>query len=105
FLAARKNCLIDPSDDASCTAKRSFTYERYLAVGDGDVASVSAEAWKTRNTPTGTLLGFVLWQETGDPSTNAQVFVFNDPQPGHAWGSLDDLVAGCQSTFGNNGIV
>ncbi len=49
FLSAGKSCLFDKSDDAACDSKRAFTFERYLAVGDGDIASVSDEVWKTRH--------------------------------------------------------
>ncbi len=105
FLAAGKSCLFDPSDDATCDAKRSFTFERYLAVGDGDIASVSAEAWKTRGTPTGTLQGVVTWQANGEPATKSHLYVFKDPRPGQAWSSVDALAAANVQAGGNNGII
>ncbi len=92
FLAAGKNCLFDGEDDATCDHERAFTYERYLAVGDGDVASVLSEVYKTRGTATGTLRGHVLSDETGEGVPNAQVFVFYDPRPDEKWESLDAVI-------------
>jgi hypothetical protein len=102
FLTAGKSCGVN---DTACNASRAFTWERYLAVGQGDVASVSDVAWKTRGTPTGTLQGVVFWDANGDPALQSHVYVFRDPQPGHGWASLDDLVNGAQSAFGDYGIV
>ncbi|MFO0757197.1 MAG: PHP domain-containing protein [Byssovorax sp.] len=83
FLAAGKSCLFDKSDDQACDFKRSFTYERYLAVGDGDIASVAADVWKTRGTPTGKIDGVVVYGSTGEPAPNASVDFFADPDPAH----------------------
>src|SRR6185369_16947517 len=78
FLAAGKRCLYAPSDDDTCDHKRAFTYERYLAVGDGDIASVAAEVFRTRGTEVGKLKGTVVSASTGEPSPHAQVFIFQD---------------------------
>lgn len=92
FLAAAKNCLFDTADDEACDRHRAFTYERYLAVGDGDVASVLGEVFRVRGAQTGTVKGHVLFESTGQPAPNAQIAVFLDPEPGRAWASLDELV-------------
>ncbi|APR83440.1 Hypothetical protein A7982_08789 [Minicystis rosea] len=105
FLAAGKSCLFDASDDETCDNKRAFTFERYLAVGDGDIGSVSDEVWKTRGTKTGVLQGEVRWQSTGEPSPKARVYVFQNPVPGRGWGSIDDLVDANLRTLGNVGII
>ncbi|MFT3773369.1 MAG: PHP domain-containing protein [Minicystis sp.] len=105
FLAAGKSCLFDTSDDETCDNKRAFTFERYLAVGDGDIASVSDEVWKTRGTPTGEIRGEVRWQSTGEPSPKARVYVFQNPVPGRGWRDLDELVDANLRTAGNVGIV
>src|SRR5690606_36349284 len=70
FLAAGKNCAIDAADDAECDRNRTFTFERYLAVGDGDIASVTEEMYRVRGTPTGELAGHVLWAATGEAVPN-----------------------------------
>jgi hypothetical protein len=79
FLAAGKNCLFDTADDSSCDRHRSYLFERYLVVGDGDIASVAEEIYRMRGTPTGKLEGVVLWSSTGEPVPNARLFVFEDP--------------------------
>src|SRR6185369_12819028 len=66
FLVAGKNCLFDDSDDKTCDPNRAFTYERYLAVGDGDVASVLSEVYRVRGSPTGTVRGHVLSGQSGE---------------------------------------
>lgn len=105
FLAAGKNCLFDTSDDAECDSKRAFTYERYLAVGDGDISSIAADVWKTRGTTTGSVKGFVSWASTGQPAPRAQVFVFRNAKPGQGWDSVDDLAKANFAKFGDYGLV
>ncbi len=90
FLAAVKSCAWDKSDDADCDNRRAFVYERYFAIGDGDIASVAADVWKTRKTPTGELSGVVQTQ-TGEPAANAHVFLFKDPDPNRRWKSVDEI--------------
>jgi len=90
FLSATKSCLFDKSDDADCDNRRAFVYERYLAVGDGDIASVAADVWKTRKTPTGEVQG-VVQMASGDPGANARVFLFRDPDSKRTWESVDAI--------------
>jgi hypothetical protein len=92
FLAAGKHCLFDTADDDACDKQRVFTYERYMAVGDGDVASVLDEVYRVRGTATGTVRGHVITDTTGEGSPNAQVSVFYDPDPSKQWATLDELV-------------
>ena len=92
FLAAGKNCLFDTADDDACDKHRAFTYERYMAVGDGDVASVLTEVYRVRGTETGTVRGHVIMETTGEGAPNAQISVFLDPDPGREWASLDELL-------------
>ena len=91
FLAATKSCLFDKSDDADCDNQRAFIYERYLAVGDGDIASIAADVWKTRKTPTGVVEG-VVQMSSGDPGVNAHVFLFRDPDSKRTWNTVDEVV-------------
>jgi hypothetical protein len=90
FLAATKSCLFDKSDDADCDNKRAFIYERYLAVGDGDIASVADDVWKTRKTPTGTVQG-VVQMSTGAAGANAHVYLFRDPDAKRVWNNVDEV--------------
>lgn len=105
FLAASKTCLFSEDDDAACDAQRAFGYERYLAVGDGDVASVTEAMYRLRDAPTGTISGHVLWNSTLEAVPNARLFVFADPHPGEPWTSLDALVAANREATGNVGLL
>lgn len=105
FLAASKSCLFNDEDDASCDAHRAFSYERYLAVGDGDIASVTETMYGLRGTETGTVSGHVLWESTLEPAPNARVFVFADPDPKRRWASLDELVQHNRSARGDVGLL
>lgn len=105
FLAAGKQCRLAPDDDDACDKHRTFTYERYLAVGDGDVASVLEEVYRVRGTAVGLIHGDVLWRDTSEPVANARVFVFQNPEPGRRWADVDELVAANFARFGNPGVV
>lgn len=107
FIAATKNCKLDASDDATCDSQRLFKYERFLAVGDGDVSSVAAIIERHRGTPLGTLSGYVRWQDTGGAAKNAHVAVFRDPAPGTDWQDkgLDALVAENNKKTGSPGLI
>ena len=105
FLTSSKNCLWDDTDDASCDAHRAFTYERYLGVGDGDIASLTEEMYRLRGTPTGTVRGHVLWASTLEAVPNARIFVFADPDPARAWGTLDEVVEANRDARGDVGLV
>ncbi|HAN31446.1 MAG TPA: hypothetical protein DCQ06_07595 [Myxococcales bacterium] len=105
FISATKQCLQDTSDDAECDANRIFEYERFLAVGEGDAASVVNEIWRHRGVPTGQIKGFVRWRDSGAAATNAHVIVLNDPEPGRAWKSIDELVMANRKVSGTPGVV
>jgi len=59
---------------------RSYTFERYLIVGDGDVASTLGAVYSLRGTPHGRLQGVVLEEGSGAPISDANVFVLTDPR-------------------------
>ncbi|MEJ7728407.1 MAG: hypothetical protein WKG00_04250, partial [Polyangiaceae bacterium] len=79
--------------------------ERYLVVGDGDIASVTAEMRRVRGTPTGHVSGHVLWSETGEPVKNARLFVFLDPDPGAEIASVGALAEKNLRARGDVGVV
>ncbi|WP_437817806.1 PHP domain-containing protein [Sorangium sp. So ce1078] len=105
FVSASRSCLFSEDDDAACDAHRAFSYERYLAVGDGDIASVTDVMHRLRGTATGTVSGHVLWEDTLDAVPNARVFVFSDPDPSRPFGSLDELAAANREARGDVGLV
>lgn len=100
FLAAGNSCLFATTDDATCDVNRAWTYERYLAVGQGDVGSVSDEVWATRGTPTGTISGAVEWLENGEPALKAHVYVFSNAVPGKTYATVDELANSNLGAFG-----
>ncbi|AUX49002.1 hypothetical protein SOCE26_105470 [Sorangium cellulosum] len=104
FLSAGRSCLAAESDDEACDRKRSFTYERYFAVGEGDIASVAEVVHAARGTETGALEGAVRWQSTGAPVPNARVHVFRDPDPGAHFASVDELVEANLARSGDVGL-
>ncbi len=105
FVIGGKNCLLDASDDDSCDQHRAYTFERYLAVGDGDVASVLEEVYRVRGTPVGSLDGHVYWHDTGEPVPNARLFVLSDPEPSRAWVDVDEVVERNLVETGDPGVV
>ncbi|MFP6683665.1 MAG: PHP domain-containing protein [Polyangiaceae bacterium] len=105
FLTGRKNCLLSTDDDASCDRNRAFRYERYLAVGEGDIASVTEEMYRVRGIETGKLRGQVRWAHDGTPVKNARLFVFHDPTPGTDFASVDQLIDANRTLRGDVGLV
>lgn len=62
----------------------SYRYDRYLAVGRGDVGSVLDALIEARGTPFGTVRGHVVEEGTGVAIPHASVLVFQAGAPG-AW--------------------
>ena len=93
FIAASLGCKWDNSDDTTCKTARVYEFERYLAIGHGDIASVTDIVLKHRGTPTATVKGYVRWRETGAPAHKAHVLVLADPDPTQKWTDLDALIA------------
>lgn len=105
FVTATRNCVNDASDDSTCEKARVFEYTRYLAIGHGDVGSVSDIVWAHRGTPTGSLKGYVRWGQTGQPAKNASVMVMRNPDPAKAWTALADVVAANYAIDAGPGVV
>ncbi len=90
---APANCAdLNAAADA-CRNARVFEFERYLAVGPGDIASLGDIVFAARGTPTGTVQGFVRWRDSGANATNSTVFVLRDPDPTKQWATADDVIA------------
>ncbi|MBL8744206.1 MAG: PHP domain-containing protein, partial [Myxococcales bacterium] len=105
FLVGGKQCSFETADDAACDTHRAFVYERYIVVGDGDIASVTEEMDRLRGIPTGTVEGFVSWAETGEAVANAQLVVFADPDPDREWPSIDAIAAANLDQRGDVGVI
>ncbi|MCO4764316.1 MAG: PHP domain-containing protein, partial [Myxococcales bacterium] len=105
FISAATQCKQADTDDADCDSHRVYEYERFLAVGRGDAASVVGEIYKHRGTKVGTVKGYVRWTDSGAPAKNAHVFAISDPEPGRKWKSIDELVAANRKATGSPGVV
>ncbi len=78
FVTAAKNCEVGDQDDDLCDRFDAWRWERYLVVGEGDIASVADAVFEARGIATGTLRGVVMGPQ-GAPLPNARVFVMRDP--------------------------
>lgn len=105
FLIAVNNCLFDEADDAVCDRIRTFEFERYLALGEGDVASAAEVVFDRRGTPVGEVRGSVRWKQTGAGVPKARIFLLRDPDPARVWNSLDEVVEANLSASGQHGIM
>ncbi|MEM7675734.1 MAG: carboxypeptidase regulatory-like domain-containing protein, partial [Myxococcota bacterium] len=56
---------------------QTFSYTKYLIVGDGDVASIRDEAFSIRGQTTAPVAGRVVDEGASAPEVNAQVIVFD----------------------------
>ncbi len=60
---------------------KNYTVERYLVVGEGDVASIVDVMLELHDTPRGHVAGHVYDEYTGDAVSHIHVFVYRDPRP------------------------
>ncbi len=105
FLVGGKQCAFDVADDAACDRNRAFVYERYLVVGEGDIASVTATMDTLRGIEDGTVEGFVRWTSTDEPVANAPLVVFVDPDPSRDFETIDDVARANREARGDVGVV
>jgi hypothetical protein len=91
-------------DDPECRAATKWEFERFLVVGQGDIASIADIIHEVRHTPIGTLEGAVM---TGQitPATNAHVFVIADPDPTRTWTSVHELTQANRKLTGMPGVL
>ncbi|MCA9518452.1 MAG: carboxypeptidase regulatory-like domain-containing protein, partial [Myxococcales bacterium] len=104
FVTHALACSTDSDDDATCDAFTTWTYERFLAVGDGDIASVADVVYAARGTVVGTLEG-VVRGATGAPLPNARVFVLRDPDAARTFASVNEVVDQNLRDVGNPGVL
>jgi len=88
---------------------RGYTYERYLAVGDGDVGSVLRTVYRLRGVRTGEVSGIVVEEGSFAPLSKVSVFAVQDPTTVEDCETpLDTFEAARECAtraFGNAGIV
>ncbi len=88
---------------------RNYTYERYLAVGDGDVGSVLRTVYALRGVATGEVEGVVLEEGSFAPLSGVDVFAVRDPSAvedcGEALVRWEAIRRCAVRVFGNAGVV
>jgi hypothetical protein len=80
-----------------------LVYERYLAVGQGDVASALEPYWSLRGEPHGRVHGHVLDGPTGRPVSGADVLVLRAPE--RAVATAEEAVAANRAETGRPGVM
>ncbi|MBW1807851.1 MAG: PHP domain-containing protein, partial [Deltaproteobacteria bacterium] len=63
-----------------CSNAQSYFFERIFAVGDGDVASAVSSIYDVWQIPSGQVSGHVLDLRTGEPVSEAEVYVYEIPE-------------------------
>jgi len=103
------SALVREADGRSFQDRLTFTWERYLVVGDGDVGSVLETVYALRDEPVGWVQGGVLEDGSSTPVSHAHVFAVRDPQPTRAepvrFASWESLRQATREAFGNDGIL
>ena len=103
FATAAVTCPQDGSDE-DCDAAVGWTWERYLVVGQGDVASVYDTVLAVRQVPTGRLEGAVL-DEALAPVANGRLFVLTDPDDERQWTDVHEIVRANYEATGFPGVI
>lgn len=94
FTASMSNAYGCSPADPECFKDKELVFRRYVAVGDGSVASALEPFYKLRGIPTGRVVGHVIDQRTRRPVSGAQVFVVKLPA---AWAKLSDAQVALRS--------
>ena len=80
FTVAISNRLACPREDPNCFSGEELVFRRFVAVGNGDVASALASFYQIRGIKTGAIQGHVIAADSRLPISAADVFVFRTPQ-------------------------
>lgn len=104
FVTAASNCSITDEDDETCDPWSSWSWERYFAIGQGDIASIQDIVHEVRGTPVGLLRGAVL-DENVEPVLGGKVFVFADPDPLRDWADVYEIVEANYKQLGVPGVL
>ncbi|HPV04788.1 MAG TPA: hypothetical protein PLC24_09535 [Myxococcota bacterium] len=86
---------------------RSFTFTRYLTVGEGDIASALRPVFELRKTPHGELGGVVTQRESGTPLSKVEVFVLEyiQDKDGNDFESFQEYRKAAQEQLRSSGFV
>jgi len=87
FTAAMTNRYACPHKDPTCMKGKEMRFSRYVAVGQGDIASALTGFFQVRGIKTGELRGHVIDARTREPVSGANVYAMREPR---AWRGLSD---------------
>jgi hypothetical protein len=87
FTVSMTNSFGCTPGDPECFKGKELVFRRFVAVGDGSVASALAPFYKIRGIPTATVTGHVISERSRRPVSGVQVFALRLPQ---AWQSMSD---------------
>ena len=104
FVTAASNCSVSADDDDTCDPWSSWSWERYFAIGEGDIASIADIIYEVRGTVTGDLIGAVIDPHV-EPVKNGKVFLFTDPDPLTGWATIHDVVTANYLAIGSPGLL
>ena len=99
---------LDTSAGAPRDTERSFSFERYFVVGDGDVGSALETVYRLKGYETGHVRGVVVDGDSSTPAHHASVLAIRDPRSSAddpAPETYDELRAMCREAFAEDGIV
>ena len=95
-------------DGVPVDKRRTYSFERYLVVGEGDVGSVLSTVYEAKGIATGTISGLVLDDDTRAPVRHASVFAILDPRDDDTEkqpANYDELIALNVVKYGHEGIM
>ncbi len=81
FTASQTAAFEGALTEAEFEGYKNYTVERYLVIGEGDVASIVDVMLELHDTPRGHVEGHVYDDYTGDAVSGVHVFVYHDPRP------------------------
>lgn len=100
FVTAALSCDTGAQDDATCDRFTVWSYDRYFAVGAGDVASIADIVFEARGVPVGRISG-VVRSDNGGALPKGRVFLFRDPDPNRDW---PDIYAAVEQNYRDVGV-
>jgi hypothetical protein len=104
FTTAAKTCSDEGADDETCDEISSWSWERFFAVGKGDIASVADIVYQVRQTPVGTIEGAIIGGQA-EAVPNGHVFVFADPDPTRPFTDVREVIEANYRAGGVPGLL
>ncbi len=104
FVTSAINCSTNADDDDTCDRFAAWEWERFFAIGQGDIASISDIIYEVRGTATGVIKG-VAFGGNGQPLANGRLFIFRAPDAGGDYADVYALVDANIDETGTPGLM